>query len=49
VPNAAIGGLGGGGYVAIYNSSGYTHVVSDLFGYFVNPANQSQPLSTPPA
>jgi subtilisin family serine protease len=48
VGNAAIGGLGTDARIALYNSNGLTHIVSDLAGYFVDPALQPVPLTVPP-
>lgn len=49
VPNAVVAGLGTGGAVSFFNSNGATHVVSDLAGYFLDPANVPRPLASPPA
>jgi hypothetical protein len=47
VANALVVGLGSGGKVNINNAFGVTHVVTDLSGYFIDPANQSDPLGSP--
>ena len=46
--NAAVAALGTDGTVAFTNSAGSTHVVADLAGYFIDPAKQPVPLTTPP-
>ncbi|MFZ6005657.1 MAG: S8 family serine peptidase [Actinomycetota bacterium] len=38
IPNAVITAFGTDGRVAFYNSGGSTHLVSDLAGYFIDPA-----------
>lgn len=43
VANAAIAGLGPAGTVSFYNAAGSTHVIGDLSGYFVDPANVQLP------
>lgn len=43
VPNAVVSRLGSDGTVAFYNSSGSTHVVSDVAGYFIDPAYVGAP------
>ena len=43
VANAALARFGAPGTVAFYNSSGSTHIVSDLAGYFIDPANVQLP------
>jgi hypothetical protein len=43
VPNAVIAGLGTDGRVSIANSHGLTHVISDVFGYFLDPADVPVP------
>ncbi|MGQ0832806.1 MAG: S8 family serine peptidase [Microthrixaceae bacterium] len=43
VPNAVIVRVGTNGSVAFYNSGGNTHVVSDLAGYFIAPADVGAP------
>ncbi len=43
VPNAVVAGLGSNDKVAFFNSFGITHVVSDLSGYFIDPALQPVP------
>jgi len=48
VPNAVVARLGTDGKVAFRNSAGQTDVVADVFGYFIDPANVSQPLDDPP-
>jgi len=45
VANAVVARLGTDGTVAFTNSAGSTHVISDLAGYFIDPANQPQPLN----
>jgi hypothetical protein len=47
-PNAVVSGIGSDGTVAFRNAAGSTHVVSDLFGYFLDPADQPTPLTVPP-
>jgi subtilisin family serine protease len=44
VPNAVVAGLGTGGAVSFFNSTGATSLVSDLAGYFLDPANVPQPV-----
>jgi hypothetical protein len=51
VPNAVTVGLGDGGRVSVFNSSGATHVLFDVVGYYADvdgPAG-SRFLSTPPS
>jgi hypothetical protein len=43
VPNAVVAGLGTNGRVSIANSHGFTHVISDVYGYFLDPANVPVP------
>jgi hypothetical protein len=43
VPNAIVAGLGTNGRVSIANSHGFTHVISDVYGYFLDPANVPVP------
>lgn len=42
-PNAVLTGIGTDGTVAFRNATGSTHVVSDLFGFFIDPANVPDP------
>jgi hypothetical protein len=42
--NAAVVRITGVGSVTFYNALGNTHVISDLAGYFIDPAN----VQTPP-
>jgi len=37
--NAVVTRLGADGFVSFYNALGTTHVISDLAGYFIDPAN----------
>lgn len=46
-PNAVVAGMGNG-TVAFRNQTGSTHLVSDLFGYFIDAADQPVPLPVPP-
>ena len=39
VANAVITRVGSDGFVSFYNARGTTHVISDLAGYFIDPAN----------
>ena len=39
VANAVVTRLGSDGFVSFYNARGTTHVISDLAGYFIDPAN----------
>ena len=43
VPNAVIVGLGANGTISFYNSGGKTQVVSDLAGFFIDPADVGAP------
>lgn len=46
VPNLVLAKLGAGGNVSVFNSSGNTHVIADVCGYFVNQAgSRLVPLS----
>jgi hypothetical protein len=41
--NAVLSRLGATGRVAFYNALGNTHVISDLAGYFIDPADVQLP------
>ena len=51
VPNAVTVGLGDGGRVSVFNSSGATHVIFDVVGYYADDTGPvgSRFLSTPPS
>ena len=51
VPNAVTVGLGDGGRVSVFNSSGATHVIFDVVGYYADETGPtgSRFLSTPPS
>ena len=43
VANAVVARIGTDGRVAFTNAAGSTHVISDLAGYFIDPANVPVP------
>jgi hypothetical protein len=51
VPNAVTVGLGDGGRVSVFNSSGATHVIFDVVGFYADEVGPtgSRFLSTPPS
>jgi hypothetical protein len=48
VPNAVVSALGTQGRVRFDVAAGTTHLVADVSGYFLDPANVPVPLGSPP-